>query len=97
LKFVLVGDAVGEQDRIYSDRIEHVELAPRKIADERTAQTLRVSPRPPCPLLPIPEGKRNFVDHEVCAPAIGKGQHRDSERRIALVVGCDVDVQTARI
>src|SRR4029077_4563648 len=87
----------GAQDRVDADRIEDVELTPGEIADHRTAQSLRVGPGPAGALLLVAVGQWYLVDHEVRTAAIGERQHRDPERCVALIVGCDLDIQAAGI
>jgi len=48
-------------------------------------------------LLLVAVGQWYLVDHEVRTAAIGERQHRDPERGVVLIVGCDVDVQAAGI
>ncbi len=92
-----VFDSVIRDHRVDAVQIGEEKFALGQIALHRPAQPLRVGPGPSVALLAVTKRQGNLVHHEIGAALIGKGQHRDSRRWIAQVLGSYIDLETARI
>src|SRR5260221_2733287 len=85
------------EDRIDLDQISFNKFAGTQVAINRATHSITVGPRPIRTLLLVSEGERNLVNYEICASAIRERKYRDPQRGDLIVVGSEMDVESARI